>query len=266
MDARCLGLRGFLFFQPGGTQLAKGDNAAGEIKNQNVMSIANSNNEPGVSPLRTGIKVGFVAIPPLQLQIKNSNFMKTPPSNQINAVAPSVFQIAAHLEDFVPAAGLKKSVPELRQTLLAGFVLNRKKYEAESKTATVKPDASAPPHPTRHNGDNGVGRGLAAKSRGRNGSGKPAAQSANGKSKSIEFLLEAPSASSVKLAADFTNWEASPIDMMQYKEGVWFRIIPLSPGQYSYRFIVDGQWCDDPRCPQRVPNPFGTANNVLVVT
>jgi Glycogen recognition site of AMP-activated protein kinase len=65
--------------------------------------------------------------------------------------------------------------------------------------------------------------------------------------KPTEFHLEAPFAESVKLAADFTEWEKFPLDMMKSEDGVWYTTVPLPPGHYSYRFIVDGEWCDDPR-------------------
>ena len=81
-----------------------------------------------------------------------------------------------------------------------------------------------------------------------------------------EFQLAAPAASSVKLAADFTDWERSALDLIKAEDGTWFAIVPLSPGNYSYRFIVDGQWWDDPAPAQRVPNPFGTTNAVVNVT
>ncbi len=81
-----------------------------------------------------------------------------------------------------------------------------------------------------------------------------------------EFHLEAPTAGSVKLAADFTDWEKSPLDLILSEEGVWFIIVPLLPGSYAYRFIVDGQWCDDP-CPvQRLANHYGTTDAVVSVT
>jgi hypothetical protein len=83
--------------------------------------------------------------------------------------------------------------------------------------------------------------------------------------KNTEFHLEAPSAGSVKLAADFTDWEKSPLDLIKSEDGVWFTIVPLLPGSYAYRFIVDGQWCDDPQPDRRVVNPFGTTNAVVNV-
>jgi len=59
-----------------------------------------------------------------------------------------------------------------------------------------------------------------------------------------EFHLEAPAAESVQMAADFTDWEKSPLDLIPGSDGVWFLIVPLLPGEYHYRFIVDGQWED----------------------
>ena len=84
--------------------------------------------------------------------------------------------------------------------------------------------------------------------------------------KNTEFHLEAPAAGSVKLAADFTDWEKSPLDLIQSEDGVWFAIVPLLPGRYAYRFIVDGQWCDDPHPAQHRANPFGTTDGIVNVT
>jgi 1,4-alpha-glucan branching enzyme len=83
--------------------------------------------------------------------------------------------------------------------------------------------------------------------------------------KVIEFRLEAPSARSVKLAADFTEWENAAINLANKGNGTWGIRLPLSPGRYAYRFLVDGDWHDDPRCAERIPNPFGTSNSVIEV-
>jgi 1,4-alpha-glucan branching enzyme len=84
--------------------------------------------------------------------------------------------------------------------------------------------------------------------------------------KETEFSLEAFSAKSVKLAADFTDWEKSPLEMAKAGNGVWRVVVPLANGNYSYRFIVDGQWQDDPHCNYHIPNPFGTTNATRKVT
>jgi AMP-activated protein kinase-like protein len=83
--------------------------------------------------------------------------------------------------------------------------------------------------------------------------------------KLTEFHLAAPFAESVKLAADFTDWEKFPLDLIKSQDGVWYTDVPLPPGQYGYRFIVDGQWRDDPHPAQLAPNPFGTVNAVMKV-
>jgi hypothetical protein len=57
-----------------------------------------------------------------------------------------------------------------------------------------------------------------------------------------QFQLEASHANSVKLAAEFTDWEKFPLDMIRSKMGVWSITVPLAPGNYSYRFIVDDEW------------------------
>ena len=55
----------------------------------------------------------------------------------------------------------------------------------------------------------------------------------------------------VQLAADFTEWEKSPIDLIRFENGVWSTTVPLPPGVYAYRFLVDGHWYDDPRALRR---------------
>lgn len=79
------------------------------------------------------------------------------------------------------------------------------------------------------------------------------------------FRLEAPGASTVKLVADFTGWEKRALDLCKDEEGVWEITVALSPGRYPYRFLVDGEWHDDPQCPQCEANPYGTTNAVIEV-
>jgi hypothetical protein len=79
------------------------------------------------------------------------------------------------------------------------------------------------------------------------------------------FRFESYGANRVKLAADFTGWEKQPIDLRQMEDGAWQVAVELPVGQYSYRFLVDGEWRDDPRCLDYEPNPFGTINAVITV-
>jgi hypothetical protein len=205
-------------------------------------------------PLKTNINIRFIATPPIQLQIKHA--MKTSALIQSEPLIPSLFRIAAHFEDFVTVTA-PKSAPAPHPTPFAELMLHPEKLEAALKTAKKENDAFA--------ASLTFGRSTTRSSSSKNdGTRQPASQSKSDL-KRTEFYLEAPLAESVKLAADFTAWEKFPLDMIKTESGAWFTVVPLSPGRYSYRFIVDGKWQDDPRPNQRVPNPFGTVNAVVEV-
>ena len=79
------------------------------------------------------------------------------------------------------------------------------------------------------------------------------------------FSFNAPAAMSVMLVGDFTHWQEKPISLKQERNGVWKTTVPLAPGTYHYRFLVDGEWRDDPECTLRVPNPYGAQDSVRMV-
>jgi 1,4-alpha-glucan branching enzyme len=79
------------------------------------------------------------------------------------------------------------------------------------------------------------------------------------------FSITAPTAMSVQLVGDFTHWQEKPAALKKGRDGVWKVTIALPPGTHHYRFLVDGQWRDDPECTLRVPNPFGTQDAVRQV-
>ena len=75
-----------------------------------------------------------------------------------------------------------------------------------------------------------------------------------------------PGAQEVAIAGSFNNWHPSVTPMIRLRDGQWAKELSLAPGRYEYRFVVDGQWVDDPAATELIPNPFGTPNAVLVVT
>jgi 1,4-alpha-glucan branching enzyme len=81
----------------------------------------------------------------------------------------------------------------------------------------------------------------------------------------VTFQLKAPEAKKVFLAGDFTNWHLSARPLKRKPDGTWHTQILLEPGRYQYKFIVDGQWQNDPDNDEFVPNEFGTVNNVREV-
>lgn len=89
----------------------------------------------------------------------------------------------------------------------------------------------------------------------------------------VHFFCHAPDARSVFVAGTFNEWQPDTTPMMRDDEGDWTASLPLSPGRYEYKFVVDGQWCCEPDCehehngcPKCVPNEFGTMNRVLEVS
>jgi 1,4-alpha-glucan branching enzyme len=79
------------------------------------------------------------------------------------------------------------------------------------------------------------------------------------------FSLSAPQATSVFIAGDFNQWNLSAHPLKQDKRGVWKISLPLGPGRYEYRFLVDGEWQNDPSCSSFVENRFGTLNSLRIV-
>jgi len=83
--------------------------------------------------------------------------------------------------------------------------------------------------------------------------------------KPVEFVLSQPQARSVSVAGSFNNWDASRTPMNGTPEGSWKTTVWLPTGRYEYRFVVDGQWINDPSARESVQNTFGSTNSVLVV-
>ena len=77
------------------------------------------------------------------------------------------------------------------------------------------------------------------------------------------FKLLAPQAESVYLAASFNDWDPQARPLKKDARGLWKTSVTLPLGKHEYRFVVDGEWRDDPKCQERRPNPFGTTNCIL---
>lgn len=94
------------------------------------------------------------------------------------------------------------------------------------------------------------------------------------KSKPVEFSCHAPEAKAVFVAGTFNDWKPDAAPLHNHlPNNKWIVTLPLPPGRYEYKFVVDGHWCCEPgredeyqsyiKC---VPNDFGTMNRVLEVS
>jgi hypothetical protein len=240
------------------------------------MTPPHSTNGPDDSHSATYMNARFVSFSPIEITIHHiEDHNHDHAMKQIDSSAslfPSLFQIAAFFEDFFPNGGFRGSMPARQRLPFEDVMSSPEKLIAaltaakteETTAERPRPKSSAAPKRATRSARRSDGGG----NDGNGGSGDPNnyPNNLNGNSlKKVEFVLDAPAANSVKLAADFTDWERSPLEMMHSPDGKWFTVVPLAPGRYAYRYIVDGQWFDDPANRRHAPNPFGTENAVITV-
>jgi chromosome partitioning protein len=76
-------------------------------------------------------------------------------------------------------------------------------------------------------------------------------------------------ANDVRIAGDFNGWVPDKgVRSLIEAEGetrIWTKILHLAPGRYQYRYVVDGEWREDPENPEGVASQVGGRNSVLVV-
>jgi len=89
--------------------------------------------------------------------------------------------------------------------------------------------------------------------------------SAESENEGVELTFSAPNARAVFVAGTFNGWDPKRTSLRKDSGGVWHASLPLTTGRYEYRFIVDGQWQEDPGAGDSVPNPHGGRNSVLTV-
>ena len=84
--------------------------------------------------------------------------------------------------------------------------------------------------------------------------------------KKVIFEYYAPSAEKVQVAGDFNHWVPSKTPLKKERDGKWKVVLTLPAGRYQYRFLVDGNWQNDQKPAECVPNPFGTWNCVVEIS
>ena len=83
----------------------------------------------------------------------------------------------------------------------------------------------------------------------------------------VQFQLEAPNATTVAVAGDFSGWEPE-VDLADPDgDGIWSGRLLMQPGLHKYMFVVNGtDWMPDPLAEQYVEDGFGNRNSVLAIT
>lgn len=90
-----------------------------------------------------------------------------------------------------------------------------------------------------------------------------------GEPRQVVVRFRGGDAHDVRIAGDFNGWVPDKGVRSTSEESggerVWTKILELQPGTYQYRYVVDGDWCEDPSNPNRAPGRIGERNSVLVV-
>jgi chromosome partitioning protein len=83
----------------------------------------------------------------------------------------------------------------------------------------------------------------------------------------VVFSVRFQDAKKVLVSGDFNNWSPNSTPMLSRdgSPGEWWMSLPLAPGRYRYRFIVDGQWVTDPNNKYVESNQYGELNNIVEV-
>ena len=96
-----------------------------------------------------------------------------------------------------------------------------------------------------------------------------AAQKATAKKpvvKNVTFTVHAEKGKAVYVAGEFNKWNPTAKKMAyKAKNGLYTATVKLAPGDYQYKFVIDGTWCADPENANAVPNDQGTFNSIITV-
>ncbi len=95
---------------------------------------------------------------------------------------------------------------------------------------------------------------------------KAVAKKAAPAKKAVTFTVHAEKGKAVYLAGSFNEWSTTAKKMAyKAKDGIYAATVQLVPGDYQYKFVIDGTWCADPENANAVKNDQGTFNSVITV-
>ena len=91
----------------------------------------------------------------------------------------------------------------------------------------------------------------------------------SGPPREVVIRFRDASAGDVRIAGDFNGWVPDrgvrSLIASEGQERIWTKVLMLEPGTYQYRYVVDGEWREDPDNPQSAPGPTGQSNSILQV-
>ena len=95
---------------------------------------------------------------------------------------------------------------------------------------------------------------------------RPSSTGRQMKRQSLHIEFHDGQAHEVCIAGSFNDWHPAATPMLHLSHDRWVKVLSLPPGRYEYQLVVDGKWVCDPATAEKVPNPFGGFNSVLIVS
>ena len=84
--------------------------------------------------------------------------------------------------------------------------------------------------------------------------------------KRIKFELKTDPDSKVYIAGAFNNWNPKERRLKDKQRTGHYSLFVLVPrGKQEYKFIINDDWCLDPKCVDKKRNTLGTYNNFIDV-
>lgn len=86
------------------------------------------------------------------------------------------------------------------------------------------------------------------------------------KKRKVQFEVSAEPGSQVYVAGTFNSWSPTTNPLKERTDGGHFKAtLNLDEGTHEYKFVVNGHWMSDPKCPSWIPDGCGAMNSVLTV-
>lgn len=81
----------------------------------------------------------------------------------------------------------------------------------------------------------------------------------------VTFSIEAKEANLVSVVGDFNNWNATEGELSKLKNGTFKGVFDLTKeATYEFKYIVDGNYVNDPQADSYRYNEFAGAENSVI--
>jgi 1,4-alpha-glucan branching enzyme len=91
----------------------------------------------------------------------------------------------------------------------------------------------------------------------------PYVKLANGR---VRFIWPDCSACSVFLVGDFNDWNERSHPLRKANAEKYELEVHLRPGNYRFKYLIDGIWWNDPDAEAYEPNPWGSEDSIIRIS